>query len=1175
MKKSILFLLALFSVTMTTQAVDYYYRGSQNSWGATKITGNTGANGLFYYYKASASTNHEFKVTDNNTSNWSGNNWGTGNYVNGYNGADVNKQTSSDNCKVDCNSEHYILLYVGNNGKNPVICASKTLPNGLNTVWIKHDWGGSGNWTYKQATKNADGTFSLADKYGATGCNLNAYNGENAQWWYDVKDISVEAGLAKGDEAVFTVDPVTRKISVTKKVNKNIGSITVTMACAQQPNIYYFGGVDGATTYPDWPGVKMNDNGNGTYSYKVDNVDLDLGLDYVITLKEVNENEWKSGDLNARADVNHDASILNITSIAMHGNFSGSWKDSEHYSVNNENYNSATLKMTIEKGNYEFGMRIGASDNWTSNGKTFTRTNSSYVVKAGSGNLKLTADMTGEYEFKWTYKTNTLEIVFPEEEVVVPHTYTVVGSSPELFTNTWSPAETANNMEKQADGSYKKVYNNIELTSDVEWKIAKDGTWWNETPLENKAANGNSVLTISKSGIYNVTFTLSADLKTAHAEAELLEETNTVADCFVSGNAALTGGAGWAGNEFKMEYDPATETYSYTLTGLAAETAYELQVVLGGNWYGYERLQTIPNGVENKEGHIAFTLAEAGNVTVTYHVTNGINLTGNFALPVTYDYYIAGTLAGGWSATQQGMTKDGDVYKHTFSELNAGEYEFKITDGQFNSESDNTHEHTTLGAAYEEVSYNEGNIKIVTEEAINLTVIFNAATDKITFVGLTVSTAPTKYYVKGTHNEWTADATSEMTLDGEVYKKEVTLAKDVEFKINDGADGWWGANNLGGKVYKELEATDNLKMKEAKTFTIIFNPSENLITFIGLTEETPVVEDLSKQPSVLYFHPSDQWKADDARFAAYFYGTEEKWISMTDADKDGIYEVVNDKKNKNVIFCRMNPANNENKWGENGSHKWNQSADLEIPTTTYLNYWMVAANNTTWDNPEGKWMMLIGSGDNSEALAAADDQTVEEVYVNRSFTAGQLYTIALPFDLNADPTKTHFGAGVKVIKFTQLEKDEKGDLVLWFNDALGMAAGKPYLITPSVSVDGFVVNNVVIKNAEDNIALTTTGASVTMEAVLSASKNATNNGKYWLASNNYLYNTSTALKSLRAVFDVQTSKVNVRARVAFGENVETGVEDIFTTDAPVKVIENGQLIIIRDGVKYNVQGQKL
>ncbi len=42
-----------------------------------------------------------------------------------------------------------------------------------------------------------------------------------------------------------------------------------------------------------------------------------------------------------------------------------------------------------------------------------------------------------------------------------------------------------------------------------------------------------------------------------------------------------------------------------------------------------------------------------------------------------------------------------------------------------------------------------------------------------------------------------------------------------------------------------------------------------------------------------------------------------------------------------------------------------------------------------------------------------------------------------------------------------------------------------------------------------------------------------------------------------------------------GENGTTGLDDIMTTATPVKVIENGQLIIIRDGVKYNVQGQKL
>ena len=37
----------------------------------------------------------------------------------------------------------------------------------------------------------------------------------------------------------------------------------------------------------------------------------------------------------------------------------------------------------------------------------------------------------------------------------------------------------------------------------------------------------------------------------------------------------------------------------------------------------------------------------------------------------------------------------------------------------------------------------------------------------------------------------------------------------------------------------------------------------------------------------------------------------------------------------------------------------------------------------------------------------------------------------------------------------------------------------------------------------------------------------------------------------------------------------TGVDNINTTVAPVKVIENGQIFIISNGVKYNAQGAKL
>ena len=60
-------------------------------------------------------------------------------------------------------------------------------------------------------------------------------------------------------------------------------------------------------------------------------------------------------------------------------------------------------------------------------------------------------------------------------------------------------------------------------------------------------------------------------------------------------------------------------------------------------------------------------------------------------------------------------------------------------------------------------------------------------------------------------------------------------------------------------------------------------------------------------PEKLYLTPSANWKQSNARFAAYFFGNGEKWISMTDPDGDGVYEVEVPAGYPNVIFCRMNP----------------------------------------------------------------------------------------------------------------------------------------------------------------------------------------------------------------------------------------------------------------------------
>lgn len=406
MKKSIfLFFAAILCAMSATAATYYYYRGDLNEWTATQMT--LSADGAYYYYEAPAG-GHDFKLTDNNNADWSG-----AEYTNitptNYNKTDITL-SQTGNVQSPSTVAHYILLYFGNNNKTPVVCASTTLPNGLNDVWIKHDWGGAGSWTYKQATDNGDGTFSLSAKYGESGCNLNAYDGENAQWWYDLAEIEVEAGLKKGDEAVFTVNAVTRKISVTKKVSKNLGNITITMNCTQQPKIFFWD-VEGKTC-ADWPGEDMLAAGANTYTYTFEDIDVDLGVNYKINLTEVNENQWNTGELHTTTDVTHDASNLNIPTIGMHGNFIDGWKDTEKFTISDD-YTYATLTLEgITEGDHEFGMQINGA--WTSNGKTFTRDVNSAEVESGSGNLKLTADYTGNYIFTYTYKTQTLEVTYPE-----------------------------------------------------------------------------------------------------------------------------------------------------------------------------------------------------------------------------------------------------------------------------------------------------------------------------------------------------------------------------------------------------------------------------------------------------------------------------------------------------------------------------------------------------------------------------------------------------------------------------------------------------------------------------------------------------------------------------------------------------------------------------------------
>lgn len=115
---------------------------------------------------------------------------------------------------------------------------------------------------------------------------------------------------------------------------------------------------------------------------------------------------------------------------------------------------------------------------------------------------------------------------------------------------------------------------------------------------------------------------------------------------------------------------------------------------------------------------------------------------------------------------------------------------------------------------------------------------------------------------------------------------------------------------------------------------------------------------IKSETKTYYFMPSDDWKKDGARFAAYVHNStnnDYKWYSMTYDKALSCYSftlTLSDGYNE-VIFYRMNGSNTDNKL----DNKWNQtpgnnSGYESLPTDGKNCYKL----NNGWDNCGGSWI---------------------------------------------------------------------------------------------------------------------------------------------------------------------------------------------------------------------------
>lgn len=318
-----------------------------------------------------------------------------------------------------------------------------------------------------------------------------------------------------------------------------------------------------------------------------------------------------NNSVNAVATKTGSAEVL--PTVAMHGNFLGSWADTQNFTEADDKA-SASLKLTLAAGNYEFGMRIGGSGNWTANGTAFTRQNNSAEVVSGQGNLTLAADAAGEYTFTWTYATNNLAITFPEAAQVVK--FYVAGSMTSWNDNKIPVYEDSYTFENMAAGKYQ-----MKVIAGAEWK-------------------GIDAMTDVAGGLYkdedgNICFILD---EAGNVTVNYTEEAFTMTGNFVAPEMKLIGINGWEEATDAIAMTAAEDKKSTSVKLNLTGEWYDFKVIRDGEWLGKAN-----EGSENYKIWADYNWVDG--LVRDYEGLKNVSLQPNGAGEYTFTYdYAAGKL---------------------------------------------------------------------------------------------------------------------------------------------------------------------------------------------------------------------------------------------------------------------------------------------------------------------------------------------------------------------------------------------------------------------------------------------------------------------------------------------------------------------------------------------------
>ena len=223
---------------------------------------------------------------------------------------------------------------------------------------------------------------------------------------------------------------------------------------------------------------------------------------------------------------------------------------------------------------------------------------------------------------------------------------------------------------------------------------------------------------------------------------------------------------------------------------------------------------------------------------------------------------------------------------------------------------------------------------------------------------------------------------------------------------------------------------------------------------------------------------------------------------------------------------------------------------------------------------------FIDNVDGNEAgLAALVGQTVNLGVKRTFYKDGYFNTICLPISLDATAIDMDNRLWDSEIFEFESATVNGGTLELFVNQVYAIEAGKPYLIRWNESLwepsfTGLVFYGVTIETSVGQAV----GTGVQFVGSMGQTRLENGNHDYlFVGANNTLYwpNTDNKLKGFRAYFKVSgdVAPHGAPARMVI-RRTPTRVENAQSTELSTKkVLRDGKLIIVRDGIEYNAQGQ--